>query len=310
MRERLFLAADPLLGGPDVDRSGSAGRSNRSLTVAAPSGAVPLVMVLVAVALMAMPVSAALPIPAELENVGVSEKINERVDLDLTFLDESAQPVALEEFFHSNRPVILNLVYYTCPMLCNLALKGLTKSLGGLPWTPGEEFEVVTITINPAETPQLAREKKQAYLATYGRPAPGWHFLSDHQGNVKRLAKQLGFNYVYDETRGEFAHTAALFIMTPQGKISRYLYGIEHQPGDLRLALTEAAESKFAFSPIDRLLLFCYHYDPDARAYVPFAMNFMRASGVVVLLGMGFALRRLWRGEATLRASASPAGAK
>ena len=310
MRERLFLAADPLLGGPDVDGSGSAGRSNRSLTVAAPSGAVPLVVVLVAVALMAMPVSAALPIPAELENVGVSEKINEQVDLDLTFLDESAQPVALEEFFHSNRPVILNLVYYTCPMLCNLALKGLTKSLDGLPWTPGEEFEVVTITINPAETPQLAREKKQAYLATYGRPAPGWHFLSDHQGNVKRLAKQLGFNYVYNEARGEFAHTAALFIMTPQGKISRYLYGIEHQPGNLRLALTEAAESKFAFSPIDRLLLFCYHYDPDARAYVPFAMNFMRASGVVVLLGMGFALRRLWRGEATLRASASPAGAK
>ncbi len=310
MRERLFLAADPLLGGPDVDGSGSAGRSNRSLTVAAPSGAVPLVVVLVAVALMAMPVSAALPIPAELENVGVSEKINEQVDLDLTFLDESAQPVALEDLFHSNRPVILNLVYYTCPMLCNLALKGLTESLGGLAWTPGEEFEVVTITINPAETPQLAREKKQAYLAIYGRPAPGWHFLSDHQGSVKRLAEQLGFRYVYDEARGEFAHTAALFIMTPQGKISRYLYGIKHQPSDLRLALTEAAESKFAFSPIDRLLLFCYHYDPDARAYVPFAMNLMRASGVVVLFGMGFALRRLWRGEATLRASGSPAGAK
>ena len=127
-----------------------------------------MVVVLVAVALMAMPVSAALPIPAELENVGVSEKINEQVDLDLTFLDESAQPVALEEFFHSNRPVILNLVYYICPMLCNLALKGLTKSLSGLPWTAGEEFEVVTVTINPAETPQLAREKKQAYLPVTG----------------------------------------------------------------------------------------------------------------------------------------------
>ena len=271
--------------------------------------AAPLSAALVA-ALMALPLPAAQPIPAELENVGVSEKINQQVDLGLKFLDESAQPVALKDFFHPNRPVVLNLVYYTCPMLCNLALKGLTKSLSGLPWTPGEEFEVVTVTINPAETPQLAREKKQAYLASYGRPAPGWHFLTDHQGNVKRLAGQLGFNYVYNDARGEFAHTAVLFIMTPQGKISRYLYGIEHQPRDMRLALTEAAESKFAFSPIDRLLLFCYHYDPDARAYVPFAMNFMRASGVLMLLVMIFVLRRLWRGEAMLRVSRSPAGAK
>ena len=304
MRDRFVLAADPLRGGLGVDRSGSAGRGKRSLTVAAP-----LAAALVA-ALVALPLAAAQPIPAELENVGVSEKINQPVDLGLTFLDQSAQPVALKDFFNPNRPVILNLIYYTCPMLCNLALKGLTKGLSGLPWTPGEEFEVVTVTINPAETPQLAREKKQAYLASYGRPAPGWHFLTDHQGNVKRLAGQLGFNYAYNDARGEFAHTAVLFILTPQGKISRYLYGIEHEPGDLRLALTEAAESKFAFSPIDRLLLFCYHYDPDARAYVPFAMNFMRASGVLVLLVMVFVLRRLWRSEAMLRASRSPAGAK
>ena len=164
-------------------------------------GAAPLAAALVA-ALTAPPLPAAQPIPAELENVGVSEKINQQVDLGLTFLDESARPVALADYFHPNRPVVLNLVYYTCPMLCNLVLKGLTKSLSGLPWTPGQEFEVVTVTINPAETPQLAREKKQAYLASYGRPAPGWHFLTDHQGNVKRLAGQLGFNYAYNDARG------------------------------------------------------------------------------------------------------------
>ncbi len=162
MRERFVLAADPLLGEPEVDRSGSAARGNRSLTVAAPLSAA-----LVA-ALMALPLAAAQPIPAELENVGVSEKINQQVDLGLTFLDESARPVALADFFHPNRPVVVNLVFYTCPMLCNLALKGLTKSLSGLPWTAGEEFEVVTVTINPAETPQLAREKKQAYLPVTG----------------------------------------------------------------------------------------------------------------------------------------------
>ena len=274
--------------------------ANRSLTVTA----------LLAAVLLVPPLPAAQPIPPELENVGVSEKINRQLDLGLTFLDESAQPAALKDFFHPNRPVVLNLVYYTCPMLCNLALKGLTKSLSRISWTPGEEFELVTLTINPSETPRLAREKKQAYLAAYGRPAPGWHFLSDHRGNVKKLAEQLGFHYAYNDARGEFAHTAVLFILTPQGKISRYLYGIEHEPADLRLALTEAAESKFAFSPIDRLLLFCYYYDPGARAYVPFAMNFMRASGVLVVLVMVFALRRLRRGESALRASESPAGVK
>ena len=258
--------------------------------------------------------TAALPaaseLPRELENVGIEEHIGDQVNLDLTFVDERARPVRLGEFFAAGRPVIVNLIYYTCPMLCNLTLRGQTNSLREIPWTPGEEFEVVTISIDPRETPTLAREKKQAYLAAYGRPAPGWHFLTDYDGNVARLAAELGFGYKFNEARQEWAHAAAIFILTPEGKISRYLYGIDYKPRDVRLALTEAAESKFAFSPLDRLLLFCFHYDPDARSYVPFAMNFMRASGVLTMLVLGGVMARLWRRERASGASSaeSPAG--
>ena len=250
--------------------------------------------------------TAALPaasdLPRELENVGIEEHIGELVDLDLTFVDEGSRPVRLGDFFAAGRPVIVNLIYYACPMLCNLTLRGQTNSLREIPWTPGDEFEVVTISIDPRETPALAREKRQAYLAAYGRPAPGWHFLTDYDGNVARLAAELGFGYKFNEARQEWAHAAAIFILTPEGKISRYLYGIDYKPRDVRLALTEAAESKFAFSPVDRLLLFCFHYDPDARSYVPFAMNFMRASGALTVLVFGVVMTRLWRRE---RASAA-----
>ena len=248
---------------------------------------------------------AASELPAELENVGIEERVGESVDLDLTFVDERSRPVRLGDFFTAGRPVIVNLIYYSCPMLCNLTLRGQTNTLREIPWTPGEDFDVVTISIDPRETPALAREKKQAYLAAYGRPAPGWHFLTDYDGNVARLASDLGFGYEFNEARQEWAHAAAIFVLTPEGKISRYLYGIDYKPRDVRLALTEAAESKFAFSPLDRLLLFCFHYDPDARSYVPFAMNFMRASGALTMLAMGFVMARLWGRE-----RASAAGSK
>ena len=250
-----------------------------------------------AMLLFATVLPAASELPVELENVGIEERIGESVDLDMTFLDESSRPVRLGDFFATGRPLIVNLVYYACPMLCNLTLRGQTNSLREIPWTPGDEFEVVTISIDPREMPALAREKKQAYLAAYGRPAPGWHFLSDYDGNVARLANQLGFRYKFNEARQEWAHTAAIFILTPAGKISRYLYGIDYDPRDVRLALTEAAESKFAFSPVDRLLLFCFYYDPDARSYVPFAMNFMRASGALTVFVLGVVMVRLWRRE-------------
>jgi protein SCO1/2 len=235
-------------------------------------------------------------LPPEMEGVGVTERVGQPVDLDLTFIAENGYPVPLKQYFHQGRPVILNLVYYRCPMLCNLVMNGQVKALRDIPWTPGSEFEVVTISIDPEETFNLAQAKKAAYLAAYEKPAPGWHFLSDQNGNVKKLADQLGFRYRYDAKQQQFIHNAAIFILTPDGRVSRYLYGIQFKVRDLRLALTEASEGKSKFS-VDQLLLFCYHYDPQSRSYVPFATNIMRAGGVLVILILGFTLWRFWKYE-------------
>jgi protein SCO1/2 len=235
-------------------------------------------------------------LPPELRGVGVEEHLGQSVDLNLTFTGENGYPVPLRSFFYKDRPVLLNLVYYSCPMLCTLLLNGQTAALKEIPWTPGKEFEVVTISIDPAETFDLAQGKRASYLESYGRPASGWHFLTDDHGNVKKLADQLGFHYRYDERQAQYAHPAVIMILTPEGKVSRYLYGIKFNPRDLRLALIEASESKFSLST-DRILLYCFHYDPQAHGYVLFAANFMRAGGVLTVLLIGFVLLRLWRRE-------------
>ena len=235
-------------------------------------------------------------VPEELQGVGVEEKLGRTIDLDLTFIAEDGYPVALREYFGKGRPVILNLVYYNCPMLCNLVLNGQTQTLREIPWTPGEEFEIVTISIDPTETFALAQKKKAVYLAGYDRPAPGWHFLVDHQGNVKRLAEQLGFRYKYDENRGQYAHAAVIMVLTEDGVVSRYLYGIRFKTRDVRLALTEASKGKVG-TITDRVLLYCFHYDPDAKGYVLFAVNLMRAGGVAVMLVLGGVLAMFWRRE-------------
>lgn len=233
--------------------------------------------------------------PPELEGVGIDEKLNQPVDLNLEFIAENGYPVRLGDYFHKGRPVILNLVYYTCPMLCNLVLNGQTTALRSIPWTPGNEFEVVTISINPTEHFGMAREKKAVYLNSYDRPAPGWHFLVDKDQNVKKLADEVGFRYKYDPRQGQYAHAAAIMLLTPEGRVSRYLYGIRFSPRDLRLALTEAGEGKFGFT--EQLLLLCFHYDPQARSYVLFAANVMRGGGALVVLILAFVLWRLWRHE-------------
>ena len=239
---------------------------------------------------------AQLPIPAPMEGVGVDEKIGAQVDLNLTFIGENGYPVTLGSFFHKDRPVVLNLVYYECPMLCNLVLNGQTATLREMPWTPGEQYEVVTISINPAEGFNLAQKKKAIYLASYDRPAPGWHFLADQDGHTRKLADQVGFHYKYDEAQKQFAHTAAIMVLTPEGKVARYLYGIKFKSRDLRLAITEAAAGRGSFS-VDKILLFCFHYDPQTKSYVLFATNFMRAGGALSALLLGVALTRLWRKE-------------
>lgn len=233
--------------------------------------------------------------PRELEGVGIEEHLGKKVDLGLKFIAEDGYEHSLGEYFRKGRPVILNLVYYNCPMLCNLVLNGQTDALRKITWTPGDQFEVVTISIDPMEDYGMARNKKATYLASYERETGGWHFLADHQGNVAKLAKQIGFGYKMDPVTGQYAHSAAIFVLSPEGMISRYLYGVRFKPLDVRLALTEAAGERFGVT--DKLILYCFHYDPASRSYVPFAQNVMRAGGVVALVILGFVLFRLWRRE-------------
>jgi protein SCO1 len=235
-------------------------------------------------------------LPPMLEGVGVDEKIGRNIDLNLTFVDETGYAVPLSKFFNQGRPVILNLVYYKCPMLCNLVLNGQVASLRDIPWTPGQEFDIVTISIDPTEGFDLAREKKAYYLSSYDRPAPGWHFLADHENNAKKLAESIGFHYRYDTKIEQYAHASAIMLLTPDGRMSRYLYGIRYKARDVRLALTEASEGKGKFT-IEKLLLFCYHYDPTSGSYTLFARNFMRAGGFLTVLALGLMLAAFWRRE-------------
>jgi protein SCO1/2 len=236
-------------------------------------------------------------IPPQLQGIEVEQKLGSQVDLDLQFTAENGYQVPLRNFFQKDRPVVLNLVYYACPMLCNLVLNGQTTTLQELAWTPGQEFEVVTVSIDPAEGFDLARKKKSFYMESYGKPVhAGWHFLTDYQGNVKKLADQVGFRYRWDERTQQFAHAAAIIILTPDGRVSQYLYGIRYRARDLRLALAAASEGKLG-TIVDKLLLFCFHYDPSTQSYVPFARNLMKLGGALMVLIVGVALTILWRFE-------------
>lgn len=231
----------------------------------------------------------------ETEGTGVDEKLGQKIDLNLTFIGEDGRTHSLKEYFSSGRPVILNLVYYTCPMLCNLTLNGQVAVLRELAWTPGKEFEVVTISIDPTESFEIAKNKKEAYISNFDKPVGGgWHFLVDHEGNVKKLADQIGFRYKLDEAQKQYAHASAIMVMTPEGMVSRYLYGIKFKERDLRLALTEAASEKFGLS-FEKILLMCYHYDPAAKSYVMFATNFMKLGGLLSMVVLAIFLFRYWR---------------
>jgi protein SCO1/2 len=230
------------------------------------------------------------PPPKELEGVGITEHLNAELPLDLEFTDEQGQTVHLRDYFQGKRPVILNLAYYECPMLCTLVLNGVTEGMKGLSWTLGKEYENVTVSINPAETPALARTKKENYLQEYDRPgtAAGWHFLTGRQGSITALARAVGFGYRFDPESNQFIHTVATFLCTPDGRISRYLYGIEYEQQTLRLGLLEAAQGKIG-THLDQLILYCFHYDAEAGRYAPAALNIMRIGGAVsgaALLGL------------------------
>lgn len=237
--------------------------------------------------------------PEQIRNLGVDEKLNQQIDTSLTFLDGDGRTVALKDLLHKDRPVVLNLVYYSCPLLCGFVMQGVVRSLRGVPYTVGRDVEAITVSFDPKEKPELAKAKKESLLKEYGRPeaAAGWHVLVDKDGNAKRLADQVGFKYEWSEADQQFAHPSVTMILTPEGKVSRYLYGIDYEPRTLRLALTEASQGKIG-STVDRLLLFCYHYDPQSRSYVLFARNVMKAGGVLVMLVLGALLFVFWRREA------------
>lgn len=233
--------------------------------------------------------------PAVLKEVGVTEHLDAKLPLDLEFRDENGETVTLGSFFDGERPVILTLNYYRCPMLCGLMLNGLVEGFAAMEWSAGDEFEVVTVSINPLETPALARDKKQSYLKRYGRPsaAKGWHFLTGRQVEIDRLAETVGFSYVYDPVQKEYAHAAVIYVSTPDGRVARYLYGIEYPPKRLKLSLLEASEGTIG-NTLDQLILYCYHYDPSNRRYTPVAMNIMRVGGGLTASILAVALGLFW----------------
>jgi protein SCO1/2 len=227
-------------------------------------------------------------LPKELEGIGIDEKPGSVLPQDLTFRDQDGKSVRLGEYLEKDKPVILVLAYYRCPMLCSLVLNGLGDGLRELAWVAGERFRVVTVSIDPSDTSEMAQKKRENQLASYGRKgAPrGWDFLVGNESDIKRLADLLGFRYRYDRVEKQYAHAAGAFVFTPDGRLSRTLYGISFPARSLRLALTEAAGGKLG-SAWDKVLLFCYHYDPAARGYVLGARRIMKLGGVLTILSLG-----------------------
>jgi protein SCO1/2 len=234
----------------------------------------------------------------ELEKIKVTEHLGNKIPLDLTFTDETGKSVKLAEYFGKGKPVILTLAYYECPMLCSLILNGLTNGVRKLALVPSEDFQMVTISIDPKETYTLAAAKKSRYVDALNRQgaAEGWAFLTGAESQSKALADAVGFGYYYDKDRKEYAHPAVSYVLTSDGKISRYLYGIEFKEKDLRLALLEAADGKIG-TTMDKVLLYCYHYDSKARGYVVFAGNVMRIGGLLTLVVLVVILTSLWTKE-------------
>jgi protein SCO1/2 len=245
--------------------------------------------------------------PAQLRDVGIDQKLDGQVPLDLQFRDESGQSVTLGNYF-DGRPVILALVYYECPMLCTLVLNGLVSALRTLSFNAGAEFQVVSVSVDPGETPQLAAAKKDTYVRSYGRSgaAAGVHFLTGEAEAIRSLAQSLGFRYKYLPDIDEYAHGAAIMVLTPKGKIARYFYGVEYPPRDLRFALIEAAENRIG-SPVDQLLLYCYRYDPSSGRYTAVVMNIIRLGGILTVVALAAFMLIMWRRDARRhRAKLSP----
>jgi len=222
--------------------------------------------------------------PPYLTNVGIEQHLDAQIPADLNFTDDTGRAVKLGDYF-GKKPLILNLVYYNCPMLCGETLAGLTGSMKMIKFDVGNQFDVLTVSFNPKETPQIAAEKKKDYLKRYGRPnaAAGWHFLTGPPDSINALTKVVGFQYQYDAAKNQYAHATAIMVLTPQGRISRYFYGVDFPPKDLRMGLVEASEGKIG-NAVDQILLYCYHYDPAAGKYGAVVANMLKIGGAITVL--------------------------
>ncbi|MGA2695330.1 MAG: SCO family protein [Terriglobales bacterium] len=225
--------------------------------------------------------------PPGLKHVGIEQHLNDPIPADLQFVDETGKSVRLGDYF-GKKPVILNLVYYRCPMLCSEVLSGLESSLRVLKFNIGNEFDVLTVSFDPTDTPQMAAVKKAEYLKRYGRAgaADGWHFLTGTQSSIDALTNAAGFQYQYDPKIKQYAHATAIMVLTPEGKIAQYYYGVEYAPKDLRLGLIQAADNKIG-TPMDQVLLYCYHYDPDTGKYGAIIGRVLQLSGLATILVLG-----------------------
>jgi protein SCO1 len=225
--------------------------------------------------------------PPGLKNVGIEQHLNDQIPPDLTFRDETGRAVQLRDYF-GKKPLILNLVYYQCPMLCGEVLSGLESALRVLKFDVGKEFDVLTVSFDPKETPEMATAKKAEFLKRYGRAgaADGWYFLTGSQSSITALTKAAGFDYEYDPKTGQFAHATAIMVLTPEGRIAQYYYGVEFAPKDLRLGLVQASQGKIG-SIVDEVLLYCYHYNPDTGKYGAIISRILKiaAGATVFVLG-------------------------
>jgi len=240
------------------------------------------------------------PVPI-LQQVGIDQRIGQQLPLDATFRDETGRSVPLRRYF-GERPVLLNLVYYQCPMLCSEVLNGVVSSLLTLKPSVGRDFDVLTVSFDPRDTPAVATEKRDTYLRRYGRAGSekGWHFLTGDKPAIEALTKAAGFRYVWDPKIQQYAHASGIMVATPAGRLSRYFYGIEYPPKDLRLALIESSEGKLG-SVVDQVVLYCYHYDPATGRYGAVVMNMLRLGGALTLLLLGGFLAIAWRRELRLK---------
>lgn len=250
------------------------------------------------------------PPPNILKRVGIDQKLNQQLPLDLVFRDENGKQVKLGDYF-GKRPVVLSMVYYECPMLCGEVMNGEASVFSTLKFDIGKDFDVLTVSFDPRETPALAAAKKQTMITRYGRPgaAEGWHFLTGDQGSIQALTNALGFQYAWDEQTKQFAHAAAIMVITPEGKIAQYLYGVEYAPKDLRLALVQSSQNKIG-NVVDQVLLYCYHYDPRTGKYGAVVSRVLQVAGVITIVILGGFLIVMFRLEPHTQNSGSGQGGK